>query len=286
MPTTRIRGRSASAWDDVYHLVLTRSWWSFLGVAFALYLVINLAFATVYALAPGSIASARAGNFEDAFYFSVQTMATIGYGGMTPATRFAHLVVTVEALVGIMYTALLTGLTFSKFARPRAKVLFSKVAVIQPRNGVPHLCFRMANWRHNLVLEAQLRVILLVLERTTEGDVMRLPMELKLVRDRTALFAMTWTAMHRIDETSPFFADGALERLSAEGAEIYLSLTGFDETVMQTVHARYRYKIADIVPGARFADVVQINTDGSREIDYELFHDVVAIEPALPERVA
>lgn len=286
MPTTRVRGRSASAWDDVYHLGLTRSWWSFLGGAFALYLAINLAFATVYALAPGSIASARAGNFEDAFYFSVQTMATIGYGGMTPATRFAHLVVTVEALVGIMYTALLTGLTFSKFARPRAKVLFSKVAVIQPRNGVPHLCFRMANWRHNLVLEAQLRVILLVLERTTEGDVMRLPMELKLVRDRTALFAMTWTAMHRIDETSPFFADGALERLSGEGAELYLSLTGFDETVMQTVHARYRYKIADIVPGARFADVVQINTDGSREIDYELFHDVVPIEPALPERVA
>ena len=119
MPTTRVRGRSASAWDDVYHLVLTRSWWSFLGGAFALYLAINLAFATVYALAPGSIASARAGNFEDAFYFSVQTMATIGYGGMTPATRFAHLVVTVEALVGIMYTALLTGLTFSKFARPR-----------------------------------------------------------------------------------------------------------------------------------------------------------------------
>lgn len=286
MPTTRVRGRSASAWDDVYHLVLTRSWWSFLGVAFALYLVINVAFATVYALAPGSIASARAGNFEDAFYFSVQTMATIGYGGMTPATRFAHVVVTVEALVGIMYTALLTGLTFSKFARPRAKVLFSKVAVIQPRNGVPHLCFRMANWRHNLVLEAQLRVILLVLERTTEGDVMRLPMELKLVRDRTALFAMTWTAMHRIDETSPFSADGALERLSGEGAELYLSLTGFDETVMQTVHARYRYKIADIVPGARFADVVQINADGSREIDYELFHDVVPIEPALPERVA
>lgn len=170
LPPMTVTGRRTSPWDDAYHYILSASWTRFLLLASAAYLALNALFACVYLAAPGSIAHAREGSFEDAFFFSVQTMATIGYGGMMPATRLGHVFVTTEALIGILFTTLLTGLAFAKFARPTARVLFSDKAVIGPRDGVPHLMFRLANWRHNLVVEAQLRVLLLRTHTTLEVD--------------------------------------------------------------------------------------------------------------------
>jgi inward rectifier potassium channel len=273
-----VTGRRTSPWDDAYHFILGASWTRFLLLASAAYLALNALFACIYLAAPGSIAHAREGSFEDAFFFSVQTMATIGYGGMMPATRLGHVFVTTEALIGILFTTLLTGLAFAKFARPTARVLFADRAVITPRDGVPHLMFRLANWRHNLVVEAQLRVVLLRTHTTLEGETMRIPTEIRLVRERTALFSMTWLPMHLIDETSPFHGPGALQRLIDERAELYLSFTGLDETVAQTIHARRRYLLSDVVVGARFADVLRIGEDGSRHIDYRHFHELVTID--------
>jgi hypothetical protein len=161
-------------------------------------------FAFTYLVRPGCIAGARAWNFEDAFFLSVQTLGTIGYGVMSPATRYGHIMVTLESIAGILTTALIIGITFARFAVPRAQILFSKHAVVAERDGVPHLMFRMANWRHNQILEAQLRVIVLITERTREGHEIRRPLELPLVRDRTAMFGLTWVVMHRIDEKSCF----------------------------------------------------------------------------------
>jgi inward rectifier potassium channel len=138
--------------------------------------------------------------------------------------------------------------------------------------------FRMANWRHNVIVEAQLRVIVLVVRRTAEGDTMRVPIELPLVRDRTATLFLTWTAMHRIDESSPFHGPDALRRLCEQEATLFLSLSGMDETVSQTVHARYVYSLDDIVWDARFADVLNVLPDGTREINYHNFHKVVTRE--------
>jgi inward rectifier potassium channel len=277
LPPLTVSGRQTSTWDDAYHFILGASWTRFLLLASAAYLALNALFACIYLLAPGSIAHAREGSFEDAFFFSVQTMATIGYGGMMPATRLGHIFVTTEALIGILFTTLLTGLAFAKFARPSARVLFANRVVIAPRDGVPHLMFRLANWRHNLVVEAQLRVTLLRTHTTREGETMRIPTEIRLVRDRTALFAMSWLPMHLIDETSPFYGPHAIRDLIAERAEIYLSFTGLDETVAQTIHARKRYPLTDIVENARFADVLHIGEDGSRHIDYAHFHEVVPV---------
>ena len=237
----------------------------------------NAVFAIPYWLAEGSVANARPGSYEDAFFFSVQTMATIGYGGMAPATRLAHVVVTIESVVGILSTALITGATFAKFARPTARVLFCEKAVVSPRAGVPHLMFRMANFRHNQIVEAQLRVMLLVDEITPEGDRIRRPHELKLVRDRTALFFLSFQAMHLIDETSPFFGPAAIERLKGQGGALMLTLNGLDETIGQSVHARCQYALDDIVWNARFADVISVDPDGTREIDYTKFHEVIPI---------
>jgi inward rectifier potassium channel len=272
-------GQASSPLDDLYHRILTRSWYEFFFIVAVGFLGANALFAILFMLDPGCISNARPGNFEDAFYFSVQTMATIGYGGMAPVTRFAHIVVTLEALVGILSVALITGITFSKFARPRSRVLFSQKMVIHNRDGVPHLMFRMANWRHNRVLEANLRAFILVVEKTKEGEVMRRPLEINLVRGNTPIFVLTWTALHRIDEKSPFYGPDAIEKLRQQQGEIFLTLSGLDETFSQTIHARTTYKLDDIVTGSRFADVLTVAKDGSRTVDYRMFHQLVPIEP-------
>ena len=273
------RGQRVSYFEDLYHKVLTVSWWRFFAVVTAMWVGTNLGFAVLYAARPGCVSNASPG-LEDAFYFSVQTFATIGYGAMAPATRYGHAIVVVEALVGTLGIALVTGVTFAKFARPTARVLFAEKAVIHVRDGVPHLVFRLANWRGNMVVEGQLRVLLLMLQRTQEGDVIRMPVELPLVRDRTALFALSWMPMHRIDPTSPFWGGAdAIARLSESGAALFLAFTGIDETLGQQIQARYPYKLSDIVLNARFVDVLTIEPNGDRTIDYARFHEVEALGP-------
>jgi inward rectifier potassium channel len=261
--------------EDVYHRVLRMPWWRFFAYVGLTWIAINFAFAILYASHPGCVAGATPGDLEDAFYFSVQTFATIGYGAMAPATRFGHMVVVFEALVGTLGVALVTGATFAKFARPTARVLFAAKAVVHMRDGVPHLVFRLANWRSNVVVEGRLQAGLLMRQKTREGDVIRVPVELPLVRDRTALFALTWVPMHRIDEKSPLW--GGLEtrdRLLAENAEIFLSFSGMDETIGQAIQARHRYGVDEIVYNAGYVDVLTIEPDGTRIIDYAHFHDV------------
>lgn len=269
------RGRKTTPFEDSYHQVLTAPWWRFFLGVVGVFLAANAAFALFYLAAPGSVQGARDGSFEDAFFFSVQTMATIGYGTMAPATLYAHVLVTIEALTGVLGMALVTGLTFAKFSRPTARVLFSRWIVVGKRDGRDVMMFRMGNWRRNMILEANLRVILLVEEVTAEGHTMRRPLDLALVTKNTAMFSMTWTAMHVIDETSPFHGAGALEKLRAQKGEIFLVLNGLDETFAQPVYARQNFQLEDIVWGAHFADVLTVEPDGTRVIDYGRFHDVV-----------
>lgn len=276
MPEVRRVGQRFAPQDDVYHFVLTRSWLQFFLLVAAVFLVVNTLFALVYLSQPGAIQNAKPGSFEDHFFFSVHTLATIGYGSMAPQTRFANVVVTFEAFLGLIFVALMTGLTFAKFARPRAQVLFASRMVVQPRDGVPHLQFRVANWRHNQIVEAQLAVMLLVMETTKEGETLRRPVPLELVRAKNAMFSLSWLAMHRIDESSPFHGDRdeVLRRLRAQGAEIFVSLSGLDETMGQQIVARQRYRLDDIVWDARYADILSIDASGRRTVDYHKFHDV------------
>jgi inward rectifier potassium channel len=153
-------------------------------------------------------------------------------------------------------------------------VLFAEKAVIRPRNGVSHLQFRMANWRTNLIVEAHVSVYLLMVDRTSEGEVTRTPVEVELVRTSTPFFFLTFTAMHRIDEKSPFFGEGAIDRLRAAGAQLFVNLTGYDQTLGQTVHAYREYAFDNILENARFVDVIHLHPDGTREIDFSKFHEV------------
>ncbi len=243
----------------------------------ATYLVVNILFALAYLAGGNAIENARPGSFVDAFSFSVQTMATIGYGAMYPATLYAHILVSVEVLLGLLGVAMATGLMFARFSRPSARVLFSNVAIISKYNGFPTLIFRVANQRNNWIVEAQVRVSLLLPEEVTkEGFSMRRLYDLPLSRAQTPFLALTWVVMHPIDEHSPLYhldEDG----FSEGEYQIFVTLTGLDATLSQTIHARQIYNTEDIFWNHRFVDAVFITPDGSRYIDYHKFHDVTTL---------
>lgn len=272
-----VTGRRREWLTDLYVRLLASSWKQlFLAVA-TVFLGTNLFFACLYMLAGDQILNARQGSFTDAFFFSVQTLATIGYGQMVPKGIGANLLVTVESFLGFCFYAVATGLVFSKFSSPSARVLFSKVAVICPYNGVPHLMLRLANERRNRIVDATIHAVLLATEQTKEGHDLRRFHDLTLVRSRVPLMQLTWTLMHPIDESSPLRRLTSGE-LSARDAEIIISLTGLDETLSTTIHARYSYVAEDIVFDAVFDDILIRRPDGGMEIHYERFHDVTPIE--------
>jgi len=276
LPIVRV-GTANGYLSDLYHLLLVSSWSRLLLLLGLVFVGSNCLFALAYLLAGDSIQGGRPGSFVDAFFFSVQTMATIGYGHMVPRTLWANILVAVESLVSLLGLAVVTGLTFAKFSRPTARVLFSRVSVIAPWDGVPSLIFRMANQRGNHIAEARVHVILARNETTAEGDVFRRLRDLQLVRDETALFALTWTAIHPISDISPL-NHATRESLAESEAEIIVSLTGLDESFSETVHARHSYRAEDIVWGARFVDILLRLPDGRRQVDYTRFHDVIRTE--------
>jgi len=274
-------GARQSSWSDLYHALMAASWGKlFLIIGFA-YLFINVVFAFAYLAGGDCIAEARPGSFRDTFFFGVQTMATIGYGRMYPKTTYADIFVTSEALCGLLSVSMATGLMFSKFARPTARLIFSKVAVISDRNGVPCLMFRMANERSNTIIEAQVRVVVSIGDRTIDGERERRILDLNLVRDNSLLFTLTWTVIHPITGESPLYR--VLEGgLAGSDATFIITVTGIDDTFAQTVHARHAYSAKDVVVGACFADVLAPRPEGGANVDYSVFHDTMPSPVTLP----
>ena len=259
---------------DLYHFLLTASWSRLFGILALLYLAANAVFAALYLLGSDNVANARPGSFLDAFAFSVQTMATIGYGAMWPRTLWAHTLVTVEAFVGLFGVAVVTGLVFAKFSRPTARVVFSRNAVMGRWDGAPALLFRIANARGNSIVEAQMHVALARDETMADGEVIRRFYDLPLSRERTLLFSLSWTVIHPIDPDGPL-AGATRESLRSMRAEIVASLIGFDDAFAQTVHVRHVYDVEDLVWDARFADMFSDPNEGARRrVDFRRFHDV------------
>lgn len=263
-------------WREPYYLFLTVPWWGFLGLAILLYVLVNTLFAFGFLLGGNSIENATPGSFGDAFFFSVQTLTSIGYGAMYPINTYADILVTIEALVGIIGIALITSLAFTRFSQPTAKVIFSRVATISEHNGVPTLMIRAGNQRHNQIIEAQVRLFLMRDEVSLEGEYMRRFYLLNLIRDRTPRFTLSWTIMHPIDEESPLWQVTA-ESLAKTRSMIMVSLSGIDETVSHSLHAPYSYSANDILWSHRFADIIHQTSEGSQYIDYTYFHQAIHI---------
>jgi inward rectifier potassium channel len=270
-------GLRLSPLTDLYYHLMRGSWLMLTLVLAGVYLVTNVVFALLYMTHAEGIGSSREGGFMDAFAFSVQTISTIGYGALAPRTGMAHTLVTLESVAGLIGTAIATGLVFTKFAQPRAKVLFSRTMVVQRRNGKPVVSFRVGNARGNEIIEASLRVSALVPEVTLEGEHMRRLDDLQLLRSTTPMFTMTWTVIHEIDEASPLHGRDAAS-LHADALRFIVSFTGIDATFSQTVHARHIYEHGDVQWGYRFVDIVDNTDDGRIRVDYQRFHDTVPID--------
>jgi inward rectifier potassium channel len=265
-----------SFWRDPYHLLLTVPWLLLVGILAILYIGINAGFAALYLLVPNSIGGIDSPSFTDAFFFSVQTFAAIGYGVMHPQNLYANIVTTIEAFISLFAIALVTGLIFARFTKSTARILFSKVAIINMHNGVETLMFRAANERRNQILEANLRVVLMRDEISTEGEFMRRFYELKLERNYSPSFTLSWTAIHKIDRDSPLYGCTA-ESLIQVNAMLIASLSGIDETIANAVHSRHNYTATEILFNSRFVDILSKTTEGISYIDYTRFHDTELI---------
>lgn len=255
-----------------------------MAVFILLFLTFNLAFAFLYSLvdptgidAGGSTINAPV--IWRAFFFSIDTVAMIGHGDRHPLSVVTNVLMVIEVTFGILFFALVTGTFFARLSRPTARVLFSRVACVGESDGVPTLMFRAANQRHDLVFEARATVLLLMDEQA-DGAVFRRFRDLALERSSTAVFMLTWTIMHRIGPTSPlwpYLRDGQLPL----DAEILVVLSGTDEGSGQTIHAHWAYRPGDIRWNSHFEDIIAVRPDGIRTIDYNRFHEVKDIAPAL-----
>ncbi len=267
--------------NDLYHSLLSSSWMMFLSYILGIFLLINIAFATVYFLIgsnaiDGMVFSTPGQRWLECFFFSVQTFATIGYGKLTPKSLGTNIVVTVEALVGMFAVALQTGLVFSRFSRPTAKVVFSNNAVISNIDGQLSLIIRIANARMNQIAEASAHVVLLKNEQTTEGQSFRNFYDLELERSNSPVFSLSWTIVHPITKTSPLF-NMSLEKMAEAQVEIFISVTGIDETFAQPVHSRFSYIPKDILLDFRFADMIKRTSKGHLTLEIEKIHVVEPI---------
>ena len=275
-------GRWYSYWKDPYYLMLTIPWPGFFAITIGMYALANAIAALLFLLGgEGTILNAASGSFADAFFFSVQTSASIGYGVMSPGTPYAHILVTLEAIIALLGISVLTGLAYARFSRPTAQVLFSRSAVVSPFRGQQTLMFRAANERRNQILEAQMRVYITLDEFDEQGRMMRRYYELALLRDRNPSFFLTWTAFHPITSDSPLYGLSQ-DDLHQKSAALIVSVSGIDQTVAQAVHTRHTYYSADILWNYKFKDIIRSvdksdndNDDLSiRYIDFEDFHKV------------
>lgn len=275
--TVIAHGLPLRVWQDLYHRALTISWPVFFSSLAFVFLVLNSIFASLYEFGGSAIANQNPKGFAGAFFFSVETLATVGYGDMHPQTLYGHLVATLEIFVGMSGIALATGLIFARFSRPRAKIMFSRFAIVRPIDGQTTLMVRTANARQNVIVEARARLRLMRVERSTEGYVLRKIYDLKLVRDQQPMFYLGWNLMHVIDESSPLFGETP-ESLDAQDASLLLTIEGSDENTSQTMQARFSWPADDIRWQHRFVDLIR-EVNGVSHIDYSHFDDVEPLQP-------
>src|SRR5712691_8705667 len=259
-------------WRDAYQWLLALSWTRFALFIAGIYVVINLIFATLYSLGENCIAHLKPGSFVDAFFFSVQTLATVGYGHMYPQTLYGHIVTTIEIMSGIFLLAVMTGLIFVRFSRPIARVVFSKSIVIAPLNGKPTLMVRIGNENQHSMVEAEFRIMFSRDEPLLEGGDFRHFYVLKLHFDRLTVFPAALTLRHTIDDKSPLFGATA-ESLEAARVLFFVSVVGIDPVIAAAVQTQKDYTWRDIRFGERFVEIYTEKGDGRLTVDYGRIHD-------------
>ena len=252
------RGASRYAFSDPYHIAIELSWKGFVLAFAGLELGINVVFALLYLASPGCVANMRPGSFSDAFFFSIETLATVGYGTMAPATLYGHAISAIETVCGMVFTAIMTGLLFVRFSKPRPKILFADQAVVTSHNGSPALMVRIANGRLTLLTNATVRLGVLLHEESAEGHSFRRMHDLALSNASLPLFALTWTVMHEIGEKSPLAGYDA-ERFAEGDARLFLTIEARDHALGAAVHDMRIYTSVEVLFGMHYAEAVTLD---------------------------
>ena len=262
-------------WRDIYRWLLGLSWPKFALFVGAVYIGLNLLFAALYSIDPNSVAGRTSTNwFLDCFFFSVQTLATVGYGHMYPQTLYGHLVSTFEIMTGIFLIAVMTGLIFVRFSRPIARVVFSRSMVIGPLNGKPTLMVRVGNENHHSMVEAKFRIMYSRDQQLAEGGDFRYFDDLKLHFQQLTVFPAVLTLRHEINETSPLHG-ATIESLEAERALFFVSVVGIDPVIAAEVQTQKDYSWRDLKFGQRFVEIYHESKGKTRRltVDYGRLHD-------------
>lgn len=268
--------------QSLYHTLLQMTWLRFLGLAALTYFSLNVIFAAAFLLCGagalvGASANDMGGSWWRAFFFSIETFATIGYGDISPIGLAAHLVMVVESLVALMSQALITGFLFARFARPRASIRFSSSMVVAPYRGGRGLMFRIANVREDQLIDLEARVNCSWIEEGARGIGRRFT-ELALERSRVMFFPLAWTIVHPITEQSPLWSLTDAD-LRTKDFEFLVIVSGLDETFAQQVHARSSYKPSEIAWGARFTNIFNPPDErGDLSVDVGRIDDVSSVD--------
>ncbi|MEP6637052.1 MAG: ion channel [Acidobacteriota bacterium] len=271
-------------WRDSYHWVLSLTWPQFALFLVAGYLLLNTLFALLYRLGPGAIGEMEPGSFAAAFFFSVETLATVGYGHMYPATPYGHVVVTIEIFLGMIWFAVITGLIFVRFSRPTARIVFSTSILIGNHDGRPTVMFRVANLRHTSMVDAQFRLMFSRDEKVLEGEEVRRFHALEVYPRRIARFPAALTIRHTIDEQSPLY--GETEKTLEERDAFFLAEVISVEMVMAaSVESQRDYSWSDIRWGERFVDIYEELADGKLQVDYGRIHETEPVPPPAAQSI-
>jgi inward rectifier potassium channel len=258
-------------WRDTYHWLLTLNWPQFSAFVFGMYLAINVLFSCCYYSRPQCVAGMNPYSWANCFFFSVETLATVGYGHMYPDSPFGHLAATVEIIVGMFGMAIITGLIFIRFSRPIARLVFSDGLVLAPFDGKPALIFRVANLRDQAMAEAEFRLMLNRDEHVKEGESLRRFYPLTLQFDRVILFPAIITIRHIIDENSPLHGK-SLADIESEETWFMASVVCIDTVIPAPVQSHHTYTFKDIRAGHKFAEVYHEIADDAYTVDYSRIH--------------
>jgi inward rectifier potassium channel len=268
-------GVDVKFFHDTYHYAMTSSWPMFFASFAAIFVAINFVFAVLYSLDPGAIANLYPSGFWGGFFFSVETLATVGYGDMHPQTVYGHLVSTIEIFTGMSGIAMITGVMFARFSRPKAKILFTKHPVTYRHNGEHVLSIRIANTRLNIIAEAAAKLRLLRVETTAEDTRFLKIIDLPLRRDQHPMFSLGWNLFHIIDENSPFYQKTAKDFEKCQ-ARLILSIDGVDETTSQTMRARHVYSWETFRFNHRYKDISSNDSQMINHLDFSMFDEIEA----------
>ncbi len=271
--------RKGKSGANIYESVLTLSWTKILVSFLIIYFLFNCVFALVFmAIGPEFVVGAKGNTWFEMYtqmiYFSIQTFTTVGYGRMSPQGNAANLVSAFVAFVGLISFAILTGLSFAKFSKPKAHILFSDKMLIAPnanKNNSRSLQFRIVNAANNQIIDLQARVTLAWLEEV-DGQMRRRFKRLDLEFESIHLFPLNWTIVHNITEDSPLYGK-SLQRLIDNKLEVLVLIKGFDDTYSQIIHSKRSYSCIDLVDGAKFIPMYN-NKESTTILDLAKLNDI------------